>query len=41
MGNEVLVTWLQMEEFWVSNNGCIEEVKYITMKFKKHTNIFT
>jgi len=36
MGNEVLVTWLQKENLWVSNNGCTEEVKYITMQFKKY-----
>jgi hypothetical protein len=36
MGNGVLVTWLQKEDIWVSNNGCSEEVKYITMQFKRH-----
>lgn len=36
MGNEVLVTWLQKEDLWVSNNGCTGEVKYITMQFKKY-----
>jgi len=36
MGKEVLVTWLQKEDLWVSNNGCIGEVKYTTIQFKKY-----
>jgi hypothetical protein len=35
MGNEFLVTWLQREDLWVSNNGCSEEVKFIAMQLKK------
>jgi hypothetical protein len=41
MNNELSVTLLQKEEFWVSNYGLIKEEKYITMQFKKRKNLFT